>query len=68
MCRQSSGASVHGTEDRFVAFAAMERSAPAIRGARIVPLAGGTHFPHRDAPDVYVREVEAFLSAPAAAR
>ena len=42
----------------------MERAAPAIRGAHVVPLPGDGHFPLRDAPDVFVREVEAFLSAP----
>jgi pimeloyl-ACP methyl ester carboxylesterase len=42
----------------------MERAAPAIPAARIVPLAGGGHFPLRDAPDAFVREVDAFLAEP----
>jgi 2-hydroxymuconate-semialdehyde hydrolase len=57
---------LHGTADAFVTLATMQRAAQSIRGARIVPLAGGTHFPHRDAADTYVRQVEAFLAEPAA--
>jgi pimeloyl-ACP methyl ester carboxylesterase len=52
---------VHGTADGFVAYAAMERTAPRIRGARIVSLAGGGHFPQRDAPEDLVRAVESFM-------
>jgi pimeloyl-ACP methyl ester carboxylesterase len=52
---------VHGTADRFVPYAAMERTAPRIRGARIVSLAGGGHFPQRDAPEDLVRAVESFV-------
>ncbi|HVP29264.1 MAG TPA: alpha/beta hydrolase [Myxococcota bacterium] len=55
---------LHGTEDESVPYAAMERSAPKIRHARIVPLPGGRHFLLRDAPDVFVREVDAFLAEP----
>jgi pimeloyl-ACP methyl ester carboxylesterase len=55
---------LHGTADPNVPYAAMERAAPAIRNARIVKLEGGGHFPFRDAPDVFVREVEIFLSEP----
>lgn len=53
---------IHGTADRFVPYALMERAVPAFPRARVVKLEGGGHFPHRDAPDVIVREVEAFLA------
>jgi pimeloyl-ACP methyl ester carboxylesterase len=53
---------LHGTADESVPYAAMERAAPAIRAVRIVPLPGGGHFLLRDAPDIFVREVERFLS------
>lgn len=52
-----------GSADESVAYAAMERAAPAIRSARIVPLEGGRHFLLSDSPDVFVREVEQFLSS-----
>lgn len=55
---------LHGTADDSVPFASMERAAPAIRNARIVSLSGGGHFPFRDAPEVFVREVETFLGEP----
>jgi pimeloyl-ACP methyl ester carboxylesterase len=55
---------LHGTEDVNVPLAAAERTAPAIRNARVVRLTGGSHFPFRDAPDAFQREVEAFLSEP----
>jgi len=55
---------LHGTDDESVPYAAMERAAPAIRAARIVPLPGGHHFLLRDAPDRFVREVDAFLAEP----
>ena len=55
---------LHGTADPFVAFVAMERAVPAIRTARVVPLANGGHFPFRDAPDWFVGEVDAFLAEP----
>lgn len=55
---------LHGTADAFVSYTAMERAAPAIRNARIVSLTGGTHFPFRDAPDDFVREVLGFLAPP----
>jgi pimeloyl-ACP methyl ester carboxylesterase len=48
---------LHGTADAFVAYAAMERAAPALRSARVVPIPGGEHFLLRDSPDVFVREV-----------
>ena len=51
---------LHGTADDFVAYAAMERAAPEIRGARVVSIPGGRHFLLRDTPEVFVREVEAF--------
>ena len=53
---------LHGTDDQNVSYAAMERATPAIRAKRIVTLEGGGHFPLRDAPDAFVREVEQFLS------
>ena len=55
---------LHGTADESVSFATMQRAVPAIHGARIVPLPGGHHFLLRDAPDVVVREVDAFLAEP----
>jgi pimeloyl-ACP methyl ester carboxylesterase len=55
---------LHGTADAFVPFAAMERAAPAIRAARVVPLPNGGHFLLRDAPEVFARKVEEFLSGP----
>ena len=48
---------LHGTADAFVAYAAMERAAPAIRNTRVVSIPGGGHFLLRDTPDVFVREV-----------
>lgn len=36
-------------------------TAPSIRGARVVPLPGGGHFPQRDAPDDFARAVDDFL-------
>lgn len=51
---------LHGAQDRFVAYAAMQRATPAIRGVRIVTLPGD-HFPFRDDPASFIREVEAFL-------
>ncbi len=48
---------LHGTADAFVAYAAMERAAPAIRDARVVSIPGGGHFLLRDTPEVFVREV-----------
>jgi pimeloyl-ACP methyl ester carboxylesterase len=53
---------LHGTADANVPYAAMERAAPAIRGARVVKLEGGGHFLLRDAPEAFVREVDAFLA------
>jgi pimeloyl-ACP methyl ester carboxylesterase len=55
---------LHGSADVSVPFAAMERFAPAFPAARVVPIAGGGHFLLRDAPDPFVREVEAFLAEP----
>jgi pimeloyl-ACP methyl ester carboxylesterase len=52
---------LHGTADANVPYGAMQRVAPAIRGARVVTLEGGGHFVLRDAPETFVREVEAFL-------
>ena len=54
---------LHGKADEFVRYAAMQRATPAIRGARIVTLTGG-HFPFRDDPEPFVRDVEAFLAEP----
>lgn len=53
---------LHGTADQNVTYAAMERAAPAIRKKKVVTIEGGGHFPLRDTPDVFVREVEEFLS------
>ncbi len=53
---------LHGTNDQFVRYAAMERAVPAVRGARIVTLAGD-HFPFRDDAERFVREIEAFIGA-----
>jgi pimeloyl-ACP methyl ester carboxylesterase len=55
---------LHGTDDPFVPYAAMERTAPAIQVVRIVSIPGGKHFPLRDAPDTFVREVDEFLAEP----
>ncbi len=55
---------LHGKADAFVAYAAMERAAPALRNARVVTLEGG-HFPFRDDRAAFLREVEAFLAQPA---
>jgi pimeloyl-ACP methyl ester carboxylesterase len=55
---------LHGSADAFVPFAAMERFAPAFPTSRVVPIAGGGHFLLRDAPDPFVREVDAFLAEP----
>jgi len=52
---------LHGTADSSVPYSAMERSVSAIRDARVVTLPGGGHFLLRDAPEVFVREVEKFL-------
>jgi pimeloyl-ACP methyl ester carboxylesterase len=52
---------LHGSVDPFVSYASMERAVPAIRHARVVPLAGGGHFPFRDDADAFVRETEVFL-------
>jgi 2-hydroxymuconate-semialdehyde hydrolase len=54
---------LHGTDDESVAYAAMERAVAAIPDARIVAIPGGRHFLLRDSPDVFAREVEAFLAA-----
>ena len=54
---------LHGSNDQFVRYAAMQRAAPGIRGAQIVTLSGD-HFPFRDDPAAFVREIEAFLMAP----
>lgn len=51
---------VHDREDPFVAYAAMERSAPLIRDKRIVSIPGAGHFPQRGAPDALVRLIEDF--------
>lgn len=53
---------LHGTADRNVPYAAMERAAPAIRNQRVVALENGGHFLLRDAPERVVREVDAFLA------
>jgi pimeloyl-ACP methyl ester carboxylesterase len=52
---------LHGRADESVDYAAMERAAPAIRNAKIVPLPGG-HFLLRDDPDAFVRAVNEFLA------
>lgn len=54
---------LHGTADTFVPFAAMERWAPTLGHATIVPLAEGTHFIVRDSPEAFLREVDAYLRA-----
>lgn len=53
---------IHGTADTFVPLAAMRRTAPALPDVRIVELEGGNHFPHRDAPERLVREIESFVA------
>lgn len=55
---------LHGTEDPFVPHAAMARAAPHIPHVRIVDLEGGGHFPHRDDPERFVAELDAFLGEP----
>jgi pimeloyl-ACP methyl ester carboxylesterase len=55
---------LHGTADEFSPYASMERATPAIRSVRVVPLPDGGHFPLRDAPERFVREVDAFLAEP----
>lgn len=51
---------LHGTADESVPYAAMEHAVAAIRGVRVVPIAGARHFLLRDAPEVFIREVEGF--------
>jgi pimeloyl-ACP methyl ester carboxylesterase len=55
---------LHGSADASVPYAAMERAAPAIPGARIVRLADGGHFLLRDDADRFLGEVEPFLAQP----
>jgi pimeloyl-ACP methyl ester carboxylesterase len=55
---------LHGMADESVPYAAMERIAPSIEDAQVVPLSGGGHFLLRDAPTAFVAEVERFLGEP----
>jgi pimeloyl-ACP methyl ester carboxylesterase len=55
---------LHGSADAFVPYAAMDRAAHAIPGARIVRLADGGHFPLRDDSERFLRELDAFLAEP----
>lgn len=55
---------LHGTSDTFVPYPAMERTTRAMSNVELVRLEGGGHFPHRDDPERYVHEVEAFLARP----
>lgn len=51
---------IHDPKDPFVAYAAMERSAPLIRNTRIVSIPEGGHFPQRGNPEALVRLLEDF--------
>lgn len=55
---------VHGTADAFVPIAAMRRATASLPNVRVVEVEGGSHFPHRDAPERLVQEIDRFLGSP----